>query len=87
MVSPSPQLSAEEVARRGQALFLESIAPLVKDRDEKDYVVIDVDSGDFEIGADSLEVSRALHGRHPGAMNVWGRFVGSEISLRFGYFR
>lgn len=83
-LTPSP---AEEIAQRGQMLFDQVVSSKLQSRSPKDYVVINVDSGDFEAGSDSLSATRRLQERHPGATRIWGRFVGSAVSLKFGSFR
>ncbi len=83
MIDVKP-LTAEEVAHRARALFENDIRPQLSDRSLSDYVVMDVDTGDYEVGPNSLEVNRILLSRHPGARHLFGRFVGNEVSLKFG---
>jgi hypothetical protein len=48
-----------------------------------DFVLIDVNSGDFEIDRDELAASQRLRERRPTA-RIWMRKVGSPHARRFG---
>jgi hypothetical protein len=73
-----PELSSEEVTRRGQALYDQKIRACVETPENIGKLVsIDVETGDYEIGDDaSLDAPRRLHARHPGAR---------VYTLRVGY--
>jgi len=69
-------LSAEEIARRGEAIYQERIRPLVEADHHGDYVVIAIDTGDYEVDGDHLTASRRLRARQP---------HGSRYALRVGH--
>lgn len=51
--------------------------------DEGKFVVIDIETGEYEIDADELAASDRLLASHPTAQ-VWLRRVGSDYVRRFG---
>jgi hypothetical protein len=83
MASIQPMHSREEFARRGDEIYERDIAPKLKAGDEGKYVVIDIESGDYEIDADEIAASDRLLARHPDAQ-VWLRQAGSRYARRFG---
>ncbi|MDZ4683879.1 MAG: hypothetical protein SH850_02245 [Planctomycetaceae bacterium] len=85
MIQRSPA-DPEDIARRGNAIYDQRVAPQVTTRNPQDYVVIDVDSGDFEVAEKSLVATKKLRERRPAAV-MWGRYVGTPISVRFGVLR
>jgi len=45
-------LSAEEIARRGEAIYAERIRPLVEADHHGEFVVIAIDTGGYELDSD-----------------------------------
>jgi hypothetical protein len=83
MAAIQPRYSKEEFARRGDEIYEREIHPHLKPGDEGKFVVIDIETGDYEIDADELAASDRLLARHPDAQ-VWLRQVGSRYARRFG---
>lgn len=77
------KLSREEVAERGDEIYETCIAPNIKDEYPYWYVVIDVNTGDYEIDANGITASDRLLARRPNAQ-VWFRRVGSRYASNFG---
>ncbi len=77
------RFSREEVAARGDEIYDTRISPIVKTEDTGCYVVIDVESGDYEIDRNELAASDRLRARHPNAQS-WLRRVGSRYARHFG---
>ena len=77
------KLSREEVARRGDEIYETCIAPNIRDEKPYWYVLIDVNTGDYEIDANGITASDRLLARHPNAQ-VWFRRVGSRYASNFG---
>ncbi|MXW36142.1 MAG: hypothetical protein F4X26_00365 [Chloroflexi bacterium] len=63
-----------EVAARGDAIY-EKIKPGLGDLEKGTFVVIDIESGDYEIGADDATCTRALRDRRPSAY-TWAVRIG-----------
>ena len=59
--------SAEDVAARGEALYDQELRQRVEPGNEGKYLVIDVDTGDYELGENYLELTRQLRSRRPDA--------------------
>ena len=78
-----PRHSREEFARRGEDLYERVVLPVVRPSDEGKFVLIDIESGDYEVDGDELAASDRLLERRPGAQ-VWMRRVGSPYARRFG---
>ena len=79
-----PKYSKEEFARRGEEIFEEKIEPqLTDDEDPRAYVLIDIETGNYEIDADQIKAGDRLDERHNNAQ-VWMRRVGSPVARHFG---
>lgn len=77
------QTDNEEFARRGDELYDREVEPTLGRDHVGKFVVIDIDTGDFEVGSDEVEVSDRLLERRPNAQ-VWLRRVGLRYARRFG---
>src|SRR5206468_8566090 len=83
MATIRPRYSKEEFSRRGEEIFEREIRSQVADRDKNDFVLIDVETGAYEVDGDEQVASRRLRARVPEAQ-IWMRRVGSRYSHRFG---
>ena len=62
------QKSDQEISDICEKIYLERIKPLIKyEEDKGKFVVIDADSGDYEIDRRDAVATRRLLDRHPGA--------------------
>lgn len=78
-----PPIDREEYARRGDAIYDRDVLARVAPQDYGKFVVIDIVSGDFEVGRDEGEASDRLLARRPAAQ-IWLRRIGSRYAYRFG---
>jgi hypothetical protein len=85
MAISQPRYSKEEFARRGDEIFERDLRPHVEVGNEGKFIVIDIETGAYEIDADELVASDRLLARHPDAQ-LWLRRVGSRYARRFGTF-
>lgn len=83
MARSQPKYSKEEFARRGDEIYMRDILPNIKKGDEGKFMVIDIETGAYEIDADELTASDRLLARRPNAQ-IWLVRVGSRYALRFG---
>ena len=83
MTAARPRYSKEDAARRGHEFFDRDIRPKVETEDPDMFVAIDIETGDFEVGADELGTVDRLRARRPDAQ-VWTRRVGSRFAHRIG---
>jgi hypothetical protein len=79
----TPKYPKEEFERRGEELFEQTIRAQVAGIAPEHYVAIDIDTGNFEVDADSIEASHRLIARNPDAQ-IWMRCVGSKVVFRVG---
>jgi len=78
------RLTDEEIDRRGQELYEQQIRPLVETPENiGKQIVIDVETGDYEIDEDGLAASRRLLARHPGAA-LYGLRIGYNAVYTLG---
>ena len=63
-----------EVAARGDAIY-EEIKPRLGDLEKGTFVVIDIESGDYEIGPDDAKATGRLRDRRPSAY-TWAVRIG-----------
>jgi hypothetical protein len=78
-----PRHSKEEFARRGEEIFEKEIRATLKGKNPMDFVLIDIETGAFEVDADEDAASDRLFARVPDAQ-IWMRRVGSRTARRFG---
>lgn len=64
---PQTKYSKEEIARRGEELYEQSIRPKVEAEFDGKILAIDIDSGDYEIDDTTLPAVDRLRLRHPDA--------------------
>jgi hypothetical protein len=79
----TPRYSKEEFARRGDELYDLNVSANLRPDDEGKMVVIDIETGDFEIDEDEMVAHDRLAARHHDAQ-VWVTQVGSRYARRFG---
>jgi hypothetical protein len=83
MTGPQPRYTKEEHARRGADLYERDVRPQVEAGNRGRIVAIDVDTGAFEVAADTLTASRRLLDRCPEAQ-IWCIRIGHSAVHRFG---
>lgn len=80
----SSQFSREEVGRRGKALYAQSIRQRVETPENiGKMVIIDVETGDYEIDDIGIESARRLHAKRPQA-HLFGIKIGYNVAESFG---
>jgi hypothetical protein len=62
-----PRYSKEEIAARGQAIYDQQIRPQVEPGQIGEYLVINIETGDYEVDEDDAAVSQRAYARFPGA--------------------
>ena len=78
------QLSREEIGNRGEALYAQSIRAHVETPENiGKTVVIDVETGDYEVDELGLEAARHLQAKRPNA-TLYGKRIGYDVSDAFG---
>ena len=78
-----PRYSKEEFLERGTALYEEQILPTLDENNEGMVVAIDIDTGEFELGDDTLSALKRLLNRCPDA-HTWFVRIGHPVVSRLG---
>ena len=77
------RLTLDEIADRGEQIYRERLRGQVRDGNVGKYLVIDIDSEDYEIGTEHLPTAKQLRARHPDA-SLYGMRIGYKAAVSFG---
>ena len=78
------QEAARAFAEKGEKIYAEAIKPHINlEKERGKFVVIDVETGDYEIDKRDIVATLRLRDRHPGAM-TYGIRVGFLAAYRMG---
>ena len=81
---PHPRLSDAEIDRRGQEVYEQDIRGKVETAENiGKQIVIDVETGEYEIDSDGLAASRRLLVKHPEAA-LFGARIGYDAVYTLG---
>jgi hypothetical protein len=80
---PQPSYTPEEVARRGRELYETSIREKVEAGNQGKVIVIDIESGDYEIDPDHLTAAERALAKNPDAV-LYATRVGFRALGRIG---
>ena len=72
-----------EIAARGEKIYQEQIKSLVYPAEKGKFLIIDVESGDYELDEKAIVASQRLRRRRPDAVN-FGMKVGYVAAFHFG---
>ena len=82
---PHPRFSPEETDRRGMELYEQQIRSQVETEENiGKIIVIDIETGEYEIDTDGLAASHRALSRHPGAA-LLGLRIGYDAVEGFGF--
>ncbi len=84
MTMQSLQYSEEEFAHRGQSWYETQVRSQVDPEHRGEIVAIDVETGEFELGENTLSAAKHLLARLPGAQ-MWFIRVGHIAVHRIGF--
>ncbi len=68
--------SNEEIGRIGEDIYHRDIRPQVMPQHKGEFLVLDIETGDYEMGTDDLQIVKRLRARRPD---------GVLYGLRIGY--
>jgi hypothetical protein len=77
------QYTSEEIVRRGQVLYEQEIRPKVEAEHKGKYLIINVETGEYELDADDLVASKRAKARFPDAPLFTVR-IGYPTAYRLG---
>ena len=80
----SKKYTNEEIGERADKIYEGQIKRLVEPQENGKFIVIDVESGDYEIDRDSLAAEDRLMARQPNAIGFLTR-VGPDTAFHIGW--
>ncbi len=75
--------SPKEACARGEAIYREKIRRLVEPQEHGKFVVIDIETGDYELDANDATATRRLQQRRSDAV-IYGLRVGYRAAYSMG---
>jgi len=85
MVASLKRIEDEPFAQAGEQMY-ERIQPQLRDAKPDSFVVMDVESGHFEVDQDHLAAVDRMRRKHPNA-RMWVRQIGRRFVRVFGSHR
>ena len=80
----APTRPKEEIARLGDEIYERDIRRQVETDHHGEIISIDVDTGLWAIGDDTLDAVDRLRAQRPEAIDVWSLRVGHRAVYKFG---
>ena len=80
---PYAKFTPEEVASQGEAIYGQQIRDKVEPECNGKFLVMDIESGAYEIDADDLKATKRLLTRCPDAV-IYGLRIGFPTAYRIG---
>jgi len=82
---PNAKYSREEVAARGEMIYDEQIRSKVESQSKGKYLVLDIETGEYEIDQDDLTATKRILAKRPEAV-LYGLRIGYPTAYRIGGF-
>lgn len=80
---PHPRYTSEEIVRRGQALYDQQIRPQVEASHRGEFLVLDIETGEYEIDSSEVAAMKRARAKHPEAAFYLLR-IGYPTAYRVG---
>ncbi len=80
---PYSQYTPEEVAQRGEAMYERQIRSRVEPEHMGQFVVMNIETGNYEVDVDDLGATKRALAKRPGAV-LYGLRIGSAAAYRLG---
>jgi hypothetical protein len=80
---PHPRYSSHEIAERGRKLYDEQLRAKVTPGNIGKFLVIDIETGEYEIDTEELAALRRAQAKHPEAALYMVR-IGSRTAYQLG---
>ena len=80
---PYPHYPADEVAARGEAIYEQQIRAKVEAEHKGKFLVIDIETGDYQIDDDDLVATKRALAKRPEAV-LYGLRIGYPAAYRLG---
>lgn len=76
---PQSRYPREEIGRRGEEIYHRDIRPHVLPQHKGEFLTLDIETGDYEVGTDDLQTTLRLRARRPDGI-LYGVRVGYTSS-------
>ncbi len=80
---PYANYTTEEVAARGEAIYAKQIRAQVEAGNQGKFLVLDIETGDYEIDAEDLQATLRMLAKRPAAV-LYGLRIGYPTAYRLG---
>ena len=80
---PYTNYTSREVASRGEAIYRREIRDKVEPKHKGKFLVIDIETSEYEMNADDLVATKRLLAKHPNAV-VYGLQIGFPTAYQIG---
>jgi hypothetical protein len=80
---PHTQYTRDEIVQCGQALYEQEIRPKVESENKGKYLILNVDTGDYDMDSDDLIATRRARAKYPDAPLFTVR-IGYPTAYRLG---
>ncbi len=80
---PYTKYTPEEVHSRGEAIYEQQIRTKVEPQHKGKFLVLDVETGEYEIDEDDLKATKRALAKRPGAV-LYGLRIGYPTAYRLG---
>ena len=80
---PYTNYTSKEVASRGEAIYRREIRDKVEPMHQGKFLVIDIETGKYEMNTDDLAATKRLLAKQPNAV-VYGLQIGFPTAYRIG---
>ncbi len=81
---PYENYTMEEVAARGEAIYAEQLREQVEAGNHGKFLVLDIETGDYEIEAEDARATHRILARRPAAV-LYGLRIGHRAAYRMGW--
>ena len=80
---PYTNYTSKEVASRGEAIYKRGIRDKVESKHKGKFLVIDIETGEYEMNVDDLVATKRLLAKYPDAV-IYGLQIGSPTAYQIG---
>ncbi len=76
-------LTRDEIATRGEEIYERAIRSKVESQFEGFFLVMDIETGEYELDRDDLAAAKQMLAKHPDAI-LYGLRIGHRAAYRLG---
>ena len=80
---PYSKYSPQEVEARGEEIFAQQIRQHVESENKGKFIVIDIETGDYEVDEDDYQATRRMLAKRPDAI-IYGLRIGYPSAYTLG---